>query len=543
MKKYMLSILVSLFLVIYIGNSALAQEIISANKDNHYVDEICDHPAIIGYLGEGGTTCEYFDSLESGDYVAVELLNWTTWSNNPGSPEDAIVTYFVAYSSPNSFFVDGLCDLLDQFTSENITSGLHSYSNMIYIPMGCCGYFNLQKDIVPAVEWGFQVYFDADGMATVDAGATGAATFSYKHDRWHSNEIVIDLDADRAWYYFNGSVMVNWQWSLGCFGNPGAISLGSTNYYAWASVGNVALAYFDNACYSDNISFVPDIDVNPASLTIHKPALKKNANQPDSFNIVNIGYDSLSVESIYANASWLQISGYPATPFIINPGGGQNVIVDVDWGQVGSTQQTDTITIVSDDPDEPVVFVTVTAIPVLPASIIVEPSIQNLSYEQGSFVVTVQSNVDWEVVEDCDWLSCDPAYGQNDDTIIVSHEENMTAEIRSCTIFIVGAEVSDSLTVVQDLTSISDNSINNGIQVYPNPFSSTTTIAFYQQSPGTVVIALYNHLGDLIDMIRESPAQGPQKIVWNAEELPAGIYYYRIETGNMLVSGKLVKIN
>jgi len=234
MKKYMLSILVSLFLVIYFGNSALAQEIISANKDNHYVDEICDHPAIIGYLGEGGTTCEYFDSLESGDYVAVELLNWTTWSNNPGSPEDAIVTYFVAYSSHNSFFVDGLCDLLDQFTSENITSGLHSYSNMIYIPMGCCGYFNLQKDIVPAVEWGFQVYFDADGMATVDAGATGAATFSFKHDRWHSNEIVIDLDADRAWYYFNGSVMVNWQWSLGCFGNPGAISLGSTNYYALA---------------------------------------------------------------------------------------------------------------------------------------------------------------------------------------------------------------------------------------------------------------------------------------------------------------------
>ncbi len=556
MKKYMLSILVSLFLVFYIGNSALAQEIISANKDNHNVDEICDNPAIIGYLGEGGITCEYFDDLFPGVYVAVELLNWTTWSNNPGSPEDAIVTDIVAYSSPNSFIVDGYCDLLDQFTSENITSGIHSYSNMIYIPMGCCGYFNLQKDVVPGVEWGFQVYFDADGIATVDAGASGAATFNFEYDSWHSNVIVIDLDADWAKYYFNGSVMVSWQWSLGCFGNPGAISLGSSNYYAWASVGNAALAYYDNACYSDNISFVPDIDVNPASLTIQQPALKENADQAgithydrirslqsDSFNIKNIGYDSLSVESISASATWLQISGYPATPFTINPWGSQNVAVDVDWEELGSAQQTDTITIASDDPDEPAVFVTVTAIPAMPASIIVEPSIQNLTYEQGSFVVTVQSNVDWEVVENCDWLSCDPASGQNDDTIIVSHEENMTAEIRSCIISIVGAEVSDSLTVVQDLTSISDNSENSGIQVYPNPFSSRTTIAFYQQSPGIVVIALYNHLGDLIDMIRESPAQGPQKIVWNAEELPAGIYYYRIETGNMLVSGKLVKIN
>jgi hypothetical protein len=35
--------------------------------------------------------------------------------------------------------------------------------------------------------------------------------------------------------------------------------------------------------------------------------------------------------------------------------------------------------------------------------------------------------------------------------------------------------------------------------------------------------------------------KGKQKVVWNAENLPAGIYFYRIQAGKEVGGGKIVK--
>ena len=37
--------------------------------------------------------------------------------------------------------------------------------------------------------------------------------------------------------------------------------------------------------------------------------------------------------------------------------------------------------------------------------------------------------------------------------------------------------------------------------------------------------------------------KGEQQVKWNAEGLPAGIYYYRIQTGTQVGSGKMILMN
>lgn len=209
--------------------------------------------------GEEPSSCDYFDDLMPGDYVAVELDNWTTWSNNPGSAEDALISDAQSYSPMNSFLVEGTSDLVHKLADENLTMGVYYYSNMMYVPDGFCGYFNLQKDITPGVEWGFQVQFDADGMASADAGEEAAAVFPYTFDEWHMNELIVDLDNDWAEYWFDGTLMVEWQWSLGTFGTAGAITLGGANYYAWASTGNDPMCYFDDVCFEPYVP-APDCE-------------------------------------------------------------------------------------------------------------------------------------------------------------------------------------------------------------------------------------------------------------------------------------------
>ncbi len=92
--------------------------------------------------------------------------------------------------------------------------------------------------------------FDSDGTATVDAGAAGAAIFTFSFDTWYLNELIVDLDNDLAEYWFDGALVIAWPWSLGTFGTPGALTLGSANYYANAGLTGPK-AYFDDVCFEE----------------------------------------------------------------------------------------------------------------------------------------------------------------------------------------------------------------------------------------------------------------------------------------------------
>ncbi len=51
-----------------------------------------------------------FDTYTVGSHLAQTNSAWTTWTNNPGSDEDGVITNAQAASAPNSLLVSGAVD-------------------------------------------------------------------------------------------------------------------------------------------------------------------------------------------------------------------------------------------------------------------------------------------------------------------------------------------------------------------------------------------------------------------------------------------------
>jgi len=78
-------------------------------------------------------------------------------------------------------------------------------------------------------------------------------------------------------------------------------------------------------------------------------------------------------------------------------------------------------------------------------------------------------------------------------------------------------------------------------QNYPNPFNPETTISFNVNEFCFVELKLFSINGQEIKTILEAPmSAGHHKILFNAQDLPSGIYMYQITAGNFKASRKLV---
>jgi len=84
--------------------------------------------------------------------------------------------------------------------------------------------------------------------------------------------------------------------------------------------------------------------------------------------------------------------------------------------------------------------------------------------------------------------------------------------------------------------------VEYAILVTPNPFATSTTLSYNLNKPSIVTISIFNFLCQLIDKIEQKQAGGEQQVQWNAEGLPAGIYYFRIQAGEKVGGGKMVKM-
>jgi hypothetical protein len=80
-------------------------------------------------------------------------------------------------------------------------------------------------------------------------------------------------------------------------------------------------------------------------------------------------------------------------------------------------------------------------------------------------------------------------------------------------------------------------------QNYPNPFNPTTQIKYQIANDGFVNLKVYNELGEevstLIDKFQQA---GFYSVEFNGENLPSGMYYYRIKTSEFNQTKKMVLI-
>ena len=68
-------------------------------------------------------------------------------------------------------------------------------------------------------------------------------------------------------------------------------------------------------------------------------------------------------------------------------------------------------------------------------------------------------------------------------------------------------------------------------QNYPNPFNPTTTINFSLAEPTFVRLAIYNLLGEEVEVLKnEYMNAGSFNVSFDASSLPSGMYLYKVET-------------
>jgi Secretion system C-terminal sorting domain/FG-GAP-like repeat len=87
------------------------------------------------------------------------------------------------------------------------------------------------------------------------------------------------------------------------------------------------------------------------------------------------------------------------------------------------------------------------------------------------------------------------------------------------------------------------NIINNFAleQNYPNPFNPTTTIRYSIAKDGYVNLSVFNSLGQKVaSLIYGNIKAGKYHITFDASKLASGVYYYRLESNNKVISKKMI---
>jgi hypothetical protein len=76
---------------------------------------------------------------------------------------------------------------------------------------------------------------------------------------------------------------------------------------------------------------------------------------------------------------------------------------------------------------------------------------------------------------------------------------------------------------------------------WPNPFTARTDIRYVLPEPGRVRLAVFDPQGRCVATLVDGPqAAGPQRFTWNAPSMPAGVYFFRLETGGAHQKRKIV---
>jgi len=237
-----------------------------------------------------------FDDMTAGEYF-VENQDaewWKTWSDTPGTDEDAFVSDEQSASPSNSVEMEGISDLL--FLCGNKTSGKYQIDFKYYIVAGFGGYFNIQHFEVPGTEWAMEVYFGAAESGYLTVGGTDYG-FDFNAEEWIEISNIIDLDNDLAQLYINDVMIHEWPFHYQASETTGTNQLGGVNIFAGAITGETPHYYFDDVTFIELVagSVAPIIDVNDSPIV---EILEEGEVQMLELEMSNLGEDDLNYEIV-----------------------------------------------------------------------------------------------------------------------------------------------------------------------------------------------------------------------------------------------------
>ena len=80
-------------------------------------------------------------------------------------------------------------------------------------------------------------------------------------------------------------------------------------------------------------------------------------------------------------------------------------------------------------------------------------------------------------------------------------------------------------------------------QNYPNPFNPSTSISFELPTSGKVSLNVFDMLGrEVQELVNGYQAAGSHEVRFNAQNLPSGMYIYRLKTGTVELTRKMMLI-
>jgi len=192
-------------------------------------------------LGQVTVFEDNFDSYTAGQQLSCQAPTiWKTWTNTPcNATEDAYVSNALSFSGGNALKIIQSNDIVREIGAP-ITAGIAEINFQVFIPSGKSGYFNTLADFnPPTYAWAMQVFFNAAGTGTIDAGAVSSATFSYPQNQWFPVKIVADLTADSGKFFLNGNLIRRWRWTAGTFGSAIAKQLDGNDFYGYVATDNM----------------------------------------------------------------------------------------------------------------------------------------------------------------------------------------------------------------------------------------------------------------------------------------------------------------
>ena len=119
-------------------------------------------------------------------------------------------------------------------------------------------------------------------------------------------------------------------------------------------------------------------------------------------------------------------------------------------------------------------------------------------------------------------------------------------------LLVVANEVSGTTTIFEVQTVFGSNNTRTTDQLltlnpnFPNPFSDATVISFELPEEGMVSLEVFDTQGRNVQtLLDENRAAGPHQIKWDGRDakgsaLPAGVYFYRLESGGYTQVRKMV---
>lgn len=176
-----------------------------------------------------------------------------------------------------------------------------------------------------------------------------------------------------------------------------------------------------------------------------------------------------------------------------------------------------------------------------------EVDIQNFTYTPGNMHIQVGDAIEWTNRDNVSHTTTsdtgvwDSGFLSLDDTYTFTFTEVGTFPYH-CT---VHPSMRDTI-FVESQTSIGDQSrsIPNKIELaqnYPNPFNARTEITYTLAQASHVKITVYNIIGQAIaTLVNQGQAAGEYRVNWDAANQPTGVYFYRLQAGNISQSRRMV---